>query len=95
MSIPVVDLEKFISGTNAEKAAFVQQLGKAYEEVGFVAVANHGIPKELIADLYKYVQQFFALPIDHKRHYEDPGLPGNVAILRLEKNMQREAMRLI
>ncbi len=48
------------------KPHFVEQLGKAYEEVGFVAVRNHGIPADLIADLYRYVQEFFAQPSDIK-----------------------------
>jgi isopenicillin N synthase-like dioxygenase len=75
-SIPVVDLAAFTSGDAASKAAFVEQLGKAYEEVGFVAVKNHGISDELIANLYKYVQLFFTLPPDIKRSYEIPELAG-------------------
>lgn len=75
-SIPSVDLADFTSGDAARKAAFVKQLGQAYEEVGFVAVKNHGIPDELIADLYKYVQQFFQLPFETKRRYEIPELAG-------------------
>ena len=69
MNIPVVDLADFLSSDEARKQKFVQELGKAYEEVGFVAVKNHGIPDDLIADLYKYVQQFFALPDDAKLSY--------------------------
>jgi isopenicillin N synthase-like dioxygenase len=76
MTIPVVDLSDFTSGDAKLKESFVQQLGKAYEEVGFVAVKNHGIPDELIADLYKYVQQFFSLPSEKKRAYEIPELAG-------------------
>ncbi|MEO6135994.1 MAG: 2-oxoglutarate and iron-dependent oxygenase domain-containing protein [Ginsengibacter sp.] len=76
MTIPVVDLSDFTKGDSESKAAFVQKLGKAYEEVGFVAVKNHGIPDELIADLYKYVQQFFSLPSNKKRDYEIPELAG-------------------
>lgn len=76
MGIPVVDLADFLSGDAKRKQSFVQQLGKAYEEVGFAAVKNHGIPDDLIADLYKYVQQFFSLPADTKRKYEVPGLAG-------------------
>lgn len=75
-SIPSVDLSDFISGDPAKKAAFVQQLGKAYEEVGFVAVKNHGIPDTLIADLYRYVQDFFQLPSTVKHSYEIPELAG-------------------
>ena len=76
MAIPVVDLADFTSGDAVKKAAFVQALGKAYEEVGFVAVQNHGIPDELIARQYEYVQQFFSLPLEKKLKYEIPGLAG-------------------
>jgi isopenicillin N synthase-like dioxygenase len=76
MSIPVVNLADFLSGDPQLKQAFVNQLGKAYEEVGFVAVKNHGIPDDLIADLYKHVQQFFSLPLTTKKQYEVPGLAG-------------------
>ncbi len=76
MNIPVVDLEQFLSGVPAKKIDFVQKLGKAYEEVGFVAVQNHGIPDELITRLYQNVQQFFALPLEKKRGYEITGLAG-------------------
>ena len=76
MNIPVVDLSHFTNGTSGQKAAFVQQLGKAYEDVGFVAVKNHGIPDDLIADLYNYVQRFFALSTGEKQSYENPELAG-------------------
>ena len=76
MNIPVVDLAEFLSGDKSRKEKFVQQLGKAYEEVGFVAVKNHGISDDLISDLYKYVQQFFALPSETKLKYENKELAG-------------------
>jgi isopenicillin N synthase-like dioxygenase len=76
MNIPVVDLADFTKGNLEQKSSFVQELGKAYEDVGFVAVKNHGIPKELIADLYKYVQEFFSLPSEKKKAYEIPELAG-------------------
>ncbi|MGF2413646.1 isopenicillin N synthase family dioxygenase [Ferruginibacter sp.] len=76
MAIPSVDLAEFLSGDPLRKAAFVQQLGNAYEEVGFVAVKNHGVSYELIADLYKYVQEFFSLPSEQKKLYEIPELAG-------------------
>ncbi len=67
MTIPVVDLAEFTSADAVLKQKFVNELGRAYEEVGFVAVKNHGVPDQLIADLYKYVQQFFSLPLEKKR----------------------------
>ncbi len=76
MTIPVVDLAEFLSGDPAKKQQFVQALGKAYEEVGFVAVKNHGISDDLIADMYKHVQAFFAQPVEVKKRYEIPELAG-------------------
>ncbi|MBC7867822.1 MAG: isopenicillin N synthase family oxygenase [Gloeobacteraceae cyanobacterium ES-bin-316] len=76
MSIPSVDLGDFLSNDPVKKNAFVRSLGKAYEEVGFVAVKNHGISKDLIEALYENVQQFFSLPLEQKRKYEIAGLAG-------------------
>jgi isopenicillin N synthase-like dioxygenase len=75
MAIPVVDLAGF-SGDAKQKAAFVNQLGKAYEDVGFVAVKNHGISAETIEGLYRNTKEFFSLSPDTKGKYEIPGLAG-------------------
>jgi isopenicillin N synthase-like dioxygenase len=75
-SIPVVDLSDFLSGNEEKKKAFIQQLGNAYHEVGFVAVVNHGIPDSLIKKFYELVNAFFALPNEVKAQYEIPGLAG-------------------
>ena len=76
MAIPSVDLSEFLSDDPEKKKKFVQQLGKAYEDVGFVAVKNHSIADTPIADLYKYVQHFFSLPLEQKKTHEIPGLAG-------------------
>jgi isopenicillin N synthase-like dioxygenase len=75
MAIPVVDLSEFSAGPR-QKADFVSALGKAYEEVGFVAVKNHGIPAATIAGLYANTKAFFSLPASIKEQYEIPGLAG-------------------
>jgi isopenicillin N synthase-like dioxygenase len=75
MAIPVVDLAQF-SGTPQQKSAFVNALGKAYEDVGFVAVKNHGIPDATIEALYSNTKEFFSMPQETKRKYEIPGLAG-------------------
>ncbi len=76
MNIPVVDLADFLSGDATRKKNFVEQLGKAYEDVGFVAVKNHGIPENLMKELYSSVQHFFSLPLEKKKKYEVQGLAG-------------------
>jgi len=75
MAIPVVDLAEF-SGTPTQRSSFVSALGKAYEDVGFVAVKNHGISNATIEGLYRNTTAFFSLPPEIKRKYEIPGLAG-------------------
>jgi isopenicillin N synthase-like dioxygenase len=74
--IPSLDLAHFTSGDSGQKAAFVENLGKAYSEIGFVAIKNHGLSDDLIQKLYESYRQFFALPDDIKKKYEIPGLAG-------------------
>ena len=74
--IPTVDLSTFVNGTPAQREAFVQALGKAFHEVGFVAVVNHGIPKSLVDGFYAASKAFFALPEATKRKYEITGMAG-------------------
>jgi isopenicillin N synthase-like dioxygenase len=75
-AIPLVDLAQYRNGTTLQKQAFVKELGKAFHEVGFVGVVNHGIPKSLIDNFYSEAKAFFALPTDVKRNYEVPALAG-------------------
>ena len=74
--IPSVDLGDFISGNLIRKQNFVQTLGYAFQNIGFVAVKNHGLSDELTAKLYRSVRQFFALPEATKLTYEIPGVKG-------------------
>ena len=77
-SIPIVDLSEFLAG-GEKKQKFVHELGKAFEEIGFVSVRNHGVPQQLIDDYYSAIQQFFALPTEVKRgKYEKPELAGQI-----------------
>ena len=75
-SIPVVDLQQFTSGDLSKKMQFVADLGRAFEQTGFVSVKNHGVSEELISRYYTSIQQFFALPESIKRTYELPELAG-------------------
>ena len=74
--IPTVDLSKFVHGSDADKQQFVQELGKAFHEVGFVAVVNHGIPKTLVEGFFNASKTYFTLPEATKRAHEVKGLAG-------------------
>ncbi len=76
LGIPSVDLSEFTHGNDAQRKKFVQELGNAYETVGFVAVKNHGIPQEIVDSLYRLSQAFFSQPVDKKVSFEVPGGAG-------------------
>jgi isopenicillin N synthase-like dioxygenase len=75
-TIPSLDLADFTSGDAAKKKAFVEKLGEAYNNIGFVAIKNHGLSDELTARLYENVIAFFKLPDEVKSRYEIAGLAG-------------------
>jgi len=76
ITIPRLDLNTYISGTAEERKQFSNDIGKAFNETGFVTITNHGLSKELIDKLYEQVKALFALPDAVKQQYEIPGLAG-------------------
>lgn len=76
VNIPRLDLLEYTNGTPASRSKFVQDIGRAFNDTGFVTIANHGLSPELIAKLYSSVEEFFNLPQDTKAKYEYPELAG-------------------
>ena len=75
-SIPSVNLEDFLSGDLKRKQKFVDEIGKAYEEIGFVVLKGHFLSDNLVKDLYTEIKNFFDLPLETKAKYEIEGLGG-------------------
>lgn len=74
--IPSVDLRDFLSDNSDKRNAFIQNLGKAYEDIGFVALKGHFLSVELVDNLYDQIRAFFSLSDQEKSKYEIPGLAG-------------------
>ncbi|MDV3505784.1 flavonol synthase [Elizabethkingia anophelis] len=74
--IPSVDLRDFLSDNPERKQKFVNEIGKAYEEIGFVALKGHFLDDNLVDNLYGEVRNFFELPLETKQKYEIPGIGG-------------------
>ncbi|OIQ28525.1 MAG: flavonol synthase [Bacteroidetes bacterium MedPE-SWsnd-G2] len=74
--IPSVNLQDFISGDSQKKQDFVNAIGAAYEEIGFVALSGHFLDEALVEELYSEIKSFFELPVDVKQKYEIPGIGG-------------------
>lgn len=75
-AIPTIDLNDFTQGDAAARKAFIENLGKAYEEIGFIALKNHGLDEDLRGKLYQTVEQFFQLPEEAKMKYDGSHLAG-------------------
>jgi len=75
-TIPSLDLADFTSGDPHKRKKFVDDLGTAYHNIGFVAIRNHYLTDELSARLYAAIKKFYALPDAVKQKYEIPGLAG-------------------
>lgn len=74
--IPSVDLNDFLSNDPIRKQKFVNEIGRAYENIGFVALRNHFLSDELVKKLYESVKDFFSLPVEVKEKYEIKGIGG-------------------
>jgi isopenicillin N synthase-like dioxygenase len=76
VNIPRLDLNNYINGSAADRKQFSDDIGKAFNETGFVTITNHGLSKQLIDELYEQVKALFTLPDATKLKYEIPGLAG-------------------
>ncbi|MDR3693640.1 2-oxoglutarate and iron-dependent oxygenase domain-containing protein [Mucilaginibacter sp.] len=76
VNIPRLDLDFYINGDKNQRKQFSDDIGKAFNETGFVTITNHGLDKGLIDKLYGDVKELFALPDAIKAKYEIPGLAG-------------------
>ena len=75
-NIPRVDLKDFLSNDSSLKQAFVNDLGQAFENIGFVILKGHYLSSEQTDLLYREINAFFNLGEAQKRAYEIEGLAG-------------------
>jgi len=74
--IPCLDLGSYINGSAEQRKAFSDELGRAFNDSGFVTITNHGVSQELIDKLYETIKAAFALTPEQKSQYEKPELAG-------------------
>jgi isopenicillin N synthase-like dioxygenase len=76
VNIPRLDLHDYTKGSAEQKKQFSDAIGKAFNDTGFVTIANHGMTRELMDELYAEVKRFFSLTEEQKLKYEIAGLAG-------------------
>jgi isopenicillin N synthase-like dioxygenase len=64
--IPVVDVSGLLAGDEQAQLAVAAELGRAARDIGFLYVANHGVPRELFRQLLAVTTEFFGRPHDEK-----------------------------
>ena len=65
-SVPVIDIAPFLSGSPEGRCQVAAAVGQACEDIGFLIVKGHGVPRELVGDMYDISRRFFDLPLDEK-----------------------------
>lgn len=74
--VPSVDLSDFLSEDPKRKQKFINEIGKAFEDIGFVALSGHFLSDELVDSLYAEIKKFFSLPEEIKDGYQIEGIGG-------------------
>ena len=72
LTLPIVDVAKFLEGTAEGKAKVAREFADAFESVGFAVITGHGIPENLVEELYDATTSFFAESLDTKLTYSPP-----------------------
>lgn len=90
-SIPVVNLEDFLSDDPVKRDAFVQVLGKALTDLGFFAVTHHGVDSQLIKRCYGLCEAFFTQPDEVKCKSERPELKGQRGFTSFGRESAKDA----
>src|SRR5918993_757516 len=60
--IPVLDIGAYLAGEAGAAAPLARAIARTCEDTGFLVVANHGVPQQLVEDTFAVAQQFFARP---------------------------------
>ncbi|MGC1515044.1 MAG: 2-oxoglutarate and iron-dependent oxygenase domain-containing protein [Maribacter sp.] len=74
--VPSVDLSDFLSDNPKRKQNFIDEIGKAFEDIGCVALSGHFLSDDLVDSLYAEIKKFFDLPKTTKERYEIEGIGG-------------------
>jgi isopenicillin N synthase-like dioxygenase len=73
-SLPLIDLADFTNGSPEHRLKTAAKLVAACQEVGFVYITNHGVPKEALARAFAVSDAFYNLPREDKLKAPHP--PG-------------------
>jgi isopenicillin N synthase-like dioxygenase len=65
-TVPLIDFGAFVDGSPAAKRETARKIRDACEQVGFLYLANHGVPQARVDAVFEASRTFFALPDERK-----------------------------
>jgi isopenicillin N synthase-like dioxygenase len=73
-SLPLLDFSRFHQA-GPQRDAFVADLRHAAHEVGFFYVGGHGVPRQVVTDVFDAARAFFALPLEQREAIDNINSP--------------------
>ena len=74
-AVPIIDIGELAGEIHSDLAS-VQEIADACRKWGFFQVVNHGIPSDVVEDVWGQMRAFFVLPVEQKeevlRTHENP-----------------------
>ncbi|KAH7022178.1 hypothetical protein EDB80DRAFT_884950 [Ilyonectria destructans] len=74
IELPIIDFAALQGGENKCSRA-AAELDQGFQTYGFVYLANHGIPQEMVDEAFYWAGRFFELPLEVKLKAERPENP--------------------
>ncbi|PZS15785.1 MAG: oxidoreductase [Pseudonocardiales bacterium] len=68
-AVPIIDLTPWFEGDSGSRAAVAGQVDAALQDVGFLLVTGHRVPRQLRDAVRAAAREFFELPAEVKRRY--------------------------
>lgn len=75
-TVPVLDLQDFVAGSDSQQTTFVETMGHALRDIGFFTVINHGVDAALIRSAYAITEAVFCLTDAIKQQYDGSAIHG-------------------
>jgi isopenicillin N synthase-like dioxygenase len=72
MTVPIIDISPYWSGLTARKRSVAQQINEACRDIGFLVIAGHRVPEDLIQAVDQVSREFFDLPLEEKMRVVRP-----------------------
>ncbi|KAH0563450.1 hypothetical protein GP486_001987 [Trichoglossum hirsutum] len=66
MELPTLDFSKFQSDSESERTELAGAIVDSFSKHGSVRLVNHGVPDQVVYDLFDWSERFFKLPLEEK-----------------------------